>query len=93
VKESELGEDHPDVATSLNNLAQLHMARSRYLEAAPLLERSLAIQEKALGAEHAVLGRTLTLLGEVYRHLGREDALFEVEARKRLLREEDSRPK
>jgi tetratricopeptide (TPR) repeat protein len=93
VKESELGEDHPDVATSLNNLAQLYVAQGRDFEAAPLLERSLAIQEKALDAEHPVLGRTLTLLGEVYRHLGREDALVEVEARKRLLREENSRPK
>jgi tetratricopeptide (TPR) repeat protein len=93
VKESELGEDHPDVATSLNNLAQLYVAQGRDFEAAPLLERSLAIQEKALDAEHPVLGRTLTLLGEVYRHLGREDALIEVEQRKRLLREEESRPK
>ena len=53
-----------------------------------MLERSLAIQEKALDAEHPVLGRTLTLLAEVYRHLGREEDAFEVEVRKRLLREE-----
>ena len=87
VKESELGPDHPDVATSLNNLAQLYVAQGRDSDAAPLLERSLAIQAKALDAEHPVLGRTLTLLAEVYRHLGREEDAFELEVRKRLLRE------
>ena len=93
MKESELGADHPDVATSLNNLAQLYVAQGRDSEAAPLLERSLEIQGKALDAEHPVLGRTLTLLGEVYRHLGRAEDAFEVEVRKRLLREEPTPPK
>ena len=90
MKESELGPVHPDVATSLNNLAQLYVAQGRDSEAAPLLERSLAIQAKALDNEHPVLGRTLTLLAEVYRHLGREEDAFEAEVRKRLLREEPS---
>jgi tetratricopeptide (TPR) repeat protein len=93
LKEAELGEDHPDVATSLNNLAQLYVMQKRDLEAAPLLERSLAIQGKALDAEHPVLGRTMTLLAEVYRHLGREGDAFELEVRKRMLREDPALPK
>ncbi len=39
-------------ATILNNLANLHSAQGEYAAAAPLYERALRIQEKALGAEH-----------------------------------------
>ena len=45
-----LGSDHPDVGTSLNNLAALYQAQGRYSEAEPLYKRSLTIYEKALGA-------------------------------------------
>ncbi len=44
-----LDPNHPDVATSLSNLAGLHHAQGRYAEAQPLYERALAIWEKALG--------------------------------------------
>ncbi len=43
-----LGQEHPDVATSLNDLAALYHAQGRYGEAEPLHTRSLAIYEKAL---------------------------------------------
>ena len=52
IRETVLGPDHPDVATSLNNLAELHRAQGRYGEAQPLYERALAIYEVVLGAEH-----------------------------------------
>ena len=41
-----LAEGHPDVATSLNNLAALYKAQGHYAEAEPLYQRSLA---KTLG--------------------------------------------
>ena len=50
--EKQLGRDHPDVATSLNNLADLYQAMGRYAEAEPLYRRSLAIREKQLGRDH-----------------------------------------
>ncbi|MBE3035878.1 MAG: tetratricopeptide repeat protein [Candidatus Atribacteria bacterium] len=46
------GPDHPDVATSLNKLAELYRAQGRYSEAEPLYKRALAIAEKTLGAHH-----------------------------------------
>ena len=49
IREKALGPDHPDVATSLNNLAVLYQAQGRYGEAEPLYQRALAIREKALG--------------------------------------------
>ena len=39
-----LGPNHPDVATSLNNLARLYYAHGRYAEAEPLYKRSLGIR-------------------------------------------------
>jgi tetratricopeptide (TPR) repeat protein len=47
-----LGEHHPDVATSLNNLASLYKSQGKYEQALPLYERSLAIWEKVLGEHH-----------------------------------------
>ena len=49
--EAEFGTDHPSVATSLNNLAELYRAQGRYGEAEPLYNRTLEILEKALGTD------------------------------------------
>src|SRR5262249_58720922 len=47
------GPDHPDIATSLNNLAYLLQAQGEPAAARlPLFERALAIQEKVLGPDH-----------------------------------------
>lgn len=51
--EGTYGLDHPDAATSLNNLAMLYRAQGRYVEAEPLCQRALGIYERALGADHA----------------------------------------
>ena len=42
-----LGPDHPDVAQSLNNLGNLYNAQGRYREAEPLLQRSIAMGDRA----------------------------------------------
>ena len=52
IREEVLGSEHPDVATSLNNLASLLRSQARYAEAEPLYRRALAIQEQALGPDH-----------------------------------------
>jgi tetratricopeptide (TPR) repeat protein len=52
IREKALGPWHLDVATSLNNLAELHRESGDYARAEPLYQRALAIQEKALGREH-----------------------------------------
>ena len=43
------GPAHPNVATSLNNLALLYQAQGRYAEAEPLYRRALAIYEEGRG--------------------------------------------
>jgi tetratricopeptide (TPR) repeat protein len=47
-----LGESHPDVASSLNNLAALYDSQGRYTEAEPLYLQALAIAEQTLGVNH-----------------------------------------
>ncbi|MEL6438977.1 MAG: tetratricopeptide repeat protein, partial [Cyanobacteria bacterium J06621_8] len=47
-----LGEQHPDLATSLNNLAALYDSQERYESADPLYQKALAILEATLGEDH-----------------------------------------
>lgn len=49
INEKALGAEHPDVVTSLNNLATLYAYQGRYAE---LYKRALSILEKQLGPEH-----------------------------------------
>ena len=53
-----LGEEHPDVAACLNNLALLYRNQERYAEAEPLLQQALEIASKSLGVDHS---RTQTI--------------------------------
>lgn len=52
IDEKALGPDHPDVATSLDNLAVLYCVQGQYALAQPLHKRALAIREKVLGPDH-----------------------------------------
>ncbi|MDP2278041.1 MAG: CHAT domain-containing protein, partial [Nitrospirota bacterium] len=62
--------DHPNVATSLNNLAGLYEPAGRYAEAEPLYKRSLEIREKALGREHPSVAQSLDNLAGLYAFIG-----------------------
>ena len=52
IDEKSYGPEHPNVATDLNNLAQLLKATNRLEQAEPLMRRALAIDEKSYGPEH-----------------------------------------
>ena len=52
IREQQLGPQHPDTASSLNNLAGLYQAQGKYPEAEPLLQRALAIYTRAFGPKH-----------------------------------------
>ncbi len=65
-----LGPDHPDVATSLGNLAIVAGTAGDLAEARSLLERSVAIREKAQGPDHPETTVALTNLGATLAHMG-----------------------
>ncbi|MDB9349358.1 tetratricopeptide repeat protein, partial [Nodularia spumigena] len=47
-----LGDNHPDVATSLNNLANLYYSQGRYDEAEPLYLQAFKIRQQVFGVDH-----------------------------------------
>ena len=61
VRESAIGPDQLEIATSLNDLAIVHWYRGQYNEAEPLNERALAIRERALASDHPNVANSLTL--------------------------------
>lgn len=65
--EQNLGPDHPDTASGLNNLAVLYRNQGgAYAKAEPLYLRALAIREKALGPDHPDIASSLSNLGYMY---------------------------
>ncbi|MGD2184232.1 tetratricopeptide repeat protein [Lusitaniella coriacea] len=58
---------HPNVAKTLNNLAELYSAQGKYKIAEPLYKKTLAIREdpKVLGPNHPEVAKTLHGLGEL----------------------------
>ena len=70
IREKVLGKEHPDVATSINNLATLYQAMRSYSQAELLYQRSLAIREKVLGKDHPDVANSLNNLAALYQDLG-----------------------
>ena len=71
IREKVLGPEHQNVATSLNNLAELYRDQGKYVEAEPLYRRSRAIWEKVLGPEHPNVAQSLNNLAALYRDQGK----------------------
>jgi tetratricopeptide (TPR) repeat protein len=66
-----LGEHHPYIATSLNNLAELYRSQGRYAEAEPLYKQALSMRQELLGERHPYVATSLNNLAELYRSQGR----------------------
>jgi CHAT domain-containing protein/tetratricopeptide (TPR) repeat protein len=55
----------------LSNLGNVYTTQGHYVEAEPLLKRSLAAKEKALGPDHPDIARSLNTLAILYGNQGR----------------------
>ncbi len=71
IRRQELGEDHLNVADSLNNLANLYQVQGRYSEAEVLHKQALEIWQQKLGQDHSDVATSLNNLAELYRIQGR----------------------
>ncbi|HEY1349238.1 MAG TPA: tetratricopeptide repeat-containing protein [Ktedonobacteraceae bacterium] len=71
IREQVLGHEHPDTATSLNDLARLYRMQGKYTQAQPLYQPVLAIREHVLGHEHRETAQSLHNLARLYLDLGR----------------------
>ena len=71
IREKTLGENHPAVAATLNNLAVLYGKRGKYKDAEPLCKRALEIREKVLGSEHPDVAKQLNNLALLCQNQGK----------------------
>ncbi|MGI8500218.1 MAG: tetratricopeptide repeat protein, partial [Hassallia sp.] len=71
VVKTRLGEEHPDFAMSLNNLAVLYKSQGRYSDAEPLYIQALALYKRLLGEEHPDVAMSLNNLALLYNYQGR----------------------
>ena len=65
-----MGEEHPDYATSLNNLAGLYKSMGEYAKAEPLYRQALEIRRRVLGEEHPDYATSLNNLAVLYESMG-----------------------
>jgi tetratricopeptide (TPR) repeat protein len=70
--EQELGEMHPGMVTSLNNLGVLYQDQGKYAEAELLLQRAFVIQEQELREMHPKTAMNLNNLGMLYLDQGKD---------------------
>ena len=72
-RRSVLGDEHPDVATGLYNLATLREMQGDYAEAERLVRKALSLRKSLFGEEHPEIVPDLVRLSTVYLMQGRFD--------------------
>nr|MBW4564514.1 tetratricopeptide repeat protein [Mojavia pulchra JT2-VF2] len=93
VVKTRLGEEHPHVATSLNDLALLYNSQGKYASAEPLYLQALEMTKRLLGEEHPHVATSLNNLAYLYNSQGKYTEaeplyLQALEMTKRLLGDE-----
>ncbi len=71
IDEASFGRTTANVATGLNNLAQLYQDTNRLEEAEPLMKRALAIDETSFGPDHPEVASDLNNLAGLYQATNR----------------------
>ncbi|MGK7958550.1 MAG: tetratricopeptide repeat protein [Crocosphaera sp.] len=71
ILQERLGEEHPYVAQSLNNLAVLYNEQGRYSEAESLNLQALKLRKNLLGEDHPDVAQSLNNLALLYSYQGR----------------------
>jgi len=61
------GSEHPDVISSINNLATSYYSQHRYEEAEPLFKQALELRMKLFGSEHPDVAIGINNLAALYR--------------------------
>ncbi len=71
LREDELGPTHAEVASSLNELAQLYLIQDKSTDAEPLARQALSINERALGQDHPTVALNTGVLAAIYMSQGK----------------------
>ena len=70
IREKVLGTEHPDTATSYNNIGGVYNHMGDYDKALEYYGKALAIREKVLGTEHPSTATSYNNIGSVYDNMG-----------------------
>ncbi len=70
IDEANLGEDHSDIAETINHLGVLMLTRGDFVGARTAFERVLKIDEASFGPDHPAVARDINNLGKVLQDLG-----------------------
>jgi CHAT domain-containing protein/Flp pilus assembly protein TadD len=70
IRKRTLGENHPDVASSLDNLGNLYSDLGNYPKAEPYYLQAMEIRKKAFGEYHPEVASSQNNLGNLYINLG-----------------------
>ena len=77
IQRAVLGERHPDVANSLNNIGVAYNAKGEHDKAIEYHEKALAIQRAVLGERHPDVATSLNNIGSAYNAKGEHDKAIE----------------
>ena len=77
ISESKLGKDHPDTATTYNNIAGVYYAKGDYDKALEYYEKDMKISESKLGKDHPDTATTYNNIAGVYYAKGDYDKALE----------------
>jgi CHAT domain-containing protein/tetratricopeptide (TPR) repeat protein len=72
------GPEHPDVATSYNNMGVVYLKQGADAQALEMHQKALAIRLKALGPEHPDVARSYNNMGNVYHDQGAYNQALEM---------------
>jgi len=71
IQKKALGDEDPEIAKVINNLAALYRSQGRYEAAEPLYEEALAMRKALLGESHPAVATSLNNLAALYESQGR----------------------
>ncbi|MBQ6194890.1 MAG: DUF2225 domain-containing protein [Prevotella sp.] len=71
------GKEHPDTASSYNNIGIVYKDRGDYNKALDYYQQALNIKEKVRGKEHPDTASSYNNIGLVYAHIGKYDKALE----------------
>ena len=80
------GEDHPNVATSYNNLASVYYRLAEYNKAKELHEKALMIRKNNFGEDHADVAKSYSTLAPVYYSMGEYNQAKELHKKALMIR-------
>ena len=87
INEKALGKNHPNTATTYNNIANVYYRQGEYDKALLLYEKALNIYEKVLGKDHPHTAHTYNNIATVYCDQGQYDKALMWHEKARVIRE------